>query len=73
MPKANQKANKKPRDLTKVNASFDSIISTIDNMADGTRELMPLVADSLELTKKLVKLYKEAFNKGLDNYAFPTD
>ena len=59
------KANQKRRDLTEVNKSFDRITLAVEDMIEGTRQLMPLVADSLELTRKLVKLYKEAFNKGL--------
>lgn len=65
MAKGNQAPRNKPRDMANINDSFDRIAKTVEDMADGTRELMPLVADSLDLTRKLVKLYKDAFNAGL--------
>lgn len=58
--------SKKKQDMIKVNNSFDTIIFTLSDMTTKVRPLMPLVADSLEFTVKLVQLYKTAFNKGLE-------
>ena len=59
------KGNAKARDMAGVNKSYDTILTALEGMSDHTKELMPLVADSLDLTRKLVKLYRDAFNQGL--------
>lgn len=66
MAKGNQKSQK-TADITKVNANFDQIDSVFTQIQDQCKVIMPLVSDSLALTKKLVALYKEAFNKGFDS------
>lgn len=57
----------KKEDLEKINKHFKSIESNLEIYAESCDKLMPLVADSLRFTKKLVKLYQEAFNKGLES------
>jgi len=59
------KANKKAQDLKMVNTRFDDIAKSLEGYADATEALMPLVADSLRFTRKLVLMYKQAFNAGL--------
>lgn len=59
------KANKKAQELESVNHKFDEIYSVVDDLADSVESIMPLVADSLRFTKKLIKLYQKAFNSGL--------
>jgi len=66
MAKGN-KAVQKEVDLTIINRNFDIITRTLDDIANKSAPLMPLVSESLLFTKKLVKLYKEAFNAGLKN------
>lgn len=64
MPRANQRS-KKQQDIKVVNDQFDFITNSLMGMAENCERLMPLVSDSLKFTVKLVRLYKEAFNKGL--------
>lgn len=60
------KANKKAKDLESVTNQFSEIIRVLADIAEQTAPLMPLVADSLEHTKKLVKMYKESWIRGLE-------
>lgn len=53
------------KNMKNVNDSLDKIVESLTGMAESTEEFMPLVADSLRHTVKLVKLYKKAFNEGL--------
>lgn len=57
--------NKKEEDLKLINQHFESIKKSLDAYAKACGSLMPLVADNLLFTKKLVDLYQKAFNEGL--------
>ncbi len=52
----------KEEDLKKTNKAFDSMIRDFILSANKCKPVMPLVAQSLELTVELIKTYKEAFN-----------
>lgn len=53
-------------DKQKVNDNFDIVDETLNDLAMKLSAIMPLVADSLQFTRKLVKLYRRAFNAGLE-------
>lgn len=56
---------KRKSEIDIMNEKFDTVINIIDTLADQSEQVMPLAAESLRLTKRIVKTYKEAFNKGL--------
>lgn len=60
------KANKKAQDLKQLNQNFDNIKDTLQEIAYSTEKIMPLVSKSLSLTVEIVKMYKDAFNRGLE-------
>ncbi len=65
MAKANKKATKSADEHDKMmNAQFDELLSVLDGMATSSEEIMPLFSASLELSKKIVRTYKKAFNVG---------
>jgi len=55
----------KEENIAKVNAGFDTIEESLTKMAIDVKQLMPLVSDSLLLTIKIIKVYREAFNNGI--------
>jgi len=62
------KANKKVTNTDKnklMNAGFDEMLQVLDGMATSSEEIMPLFSASLELSIKIVKTYKKAFNTGV--------
>jgi len=61
MAKGNQKAQQK-QDEANIEGGFDKIITSLDSIADGVEQTMPLVAQSLRLTISLVKLYKKGYH-----------
>lgn len=63
MPKANQKATKSTKDK-QMTSTFDELITVLSDMATGSEEIMPLFSASLELSIKIVRTYKKAFNVG---------
>jgi len=60
------KANKKATELKALNQNFDQIKGTLVEISEATESIMPLVSKSLALTVEIVKMYKEAFNRGLE-------
>jgi len=60
------KANKKDRDLTTVNKHFDIIENSLNGLIDSSEQIMPLFSDSLKLSRKILKMYKVAFNRGIE-------
>ena len=59
------KANRQSQKIKQLNEGFDTCVKALEDISRSTKELMPLVAVSLELTIKLVRLYKESFNAGI--------
>lgn len=56
---------KKQTAMEVMSKKFDEVVQIIDDIAENTKELMPLASESLQLTKSIVKTYKKAFLKGL--------
>lgn len=56
---------KKQTAMEVMSKKFDEVVQIIDDIAENTKELMPLASESLQLTKSIVKTYKRAFLKGL--------
>ncbi len=61
------KANKKAVSPKLMNQNFDRVIEVLTDMGTQSEEIMPLFSDSLELSKKIVLMYKKAFNHGIKN------
>lgn len=59
------KANKKALNPTQMNAHFDKLDKMLDDMATSSFEIMPLFSAALELARKIVRMYKKAFNEGI--------
>ena len=66
MSKANQKATTNA-DMQEVNKNYDRIKYELEKIADSCETIMPLVSSSLKHTIKCLKLYKDAFNAGVNN------
>lgn len=66
MAKANKKT-KKQKELQQLNVRFDEIMRTLNDIALSVEAFMPLVADSLRFTNKVIQMYKQSFNMGLKN------
>ena len=66
MAKANKKTQKQ-KELQQLNVRFDEIMQTLNNIALSVEPFMPLVADSLRFTNKIIQLYKQSFNMGIKN------
>ena len=63
MAKANQR-NKKVPSVKQMNVNFDQILATFEDVAAGTKEIMPLFSKSVEFSIDILKMYKQAFNSG---------
>lgn len=62
MAKGNQKAAKvKPIDMT---TSFKRLYTILNELIDASGEILPLFSASLELSKKILKMYERAFEAG---------
>jgi len=62
------KANKKATNANKnklMNTKFDELLSVLNDLATSSEEIMPLLSASLELSMKIVRTYKKAFNAGI--------
>ncbi len=57
-------SNMTPADIAKVNGNYDKIIADYEKTIVRVKPIMPLLAQSLELSVAIVKVYKEAFNSG---------
>ena len=53
---------KKTADRVNINAGFDTLANSLDDMAHNCRQTMPLVTETLELAVSVLKMYKRAFN-----------
>ena len=54
------------KDVESMKKQFDTLSNIMKNLQDKSRAIMPLVSDSLELTIKIIEVYKEAYTSGLD-------
>jgi len=59
------KANQKSRDIKSIDTKFELILKTLDDMAEEARPIMPLLSESLQLSKSIVKMYRRAFKEGI--------
>ena len=60
MAKANRRATK----VKKMNTNFAQILTTLEGVAEGTEEIMPLFSASIKLSIRILKEYIKAFNAG---------
>jgi hypothetical protein len=58
------KANQNSRDSQGMDQNFDKILGVLDDMAESCSVIMPLFSDSLVFSKKIVRMYKTAFQLG---------
>jgi len=63
MAKANKKVTSKEK-TEQMNGQFDEIISVFTSIKEEAEDVLPLLAQSLELTIEITKTYKKAFNAG---------
>jgi len=59
MAKGNKKATKTSKDML-LDKGFDQLAVSLDNMVEGIKESMPLLAESLKLSKSIVLEYKKS-------------
>lgn len=57
MAKGNQKAQQEKN----IEAGFEELIKTFDQIADKTETTMPLLSSSMRHSVQIVKLYREAY------------
>ena len=55
------KANKKAQQEKNIEAGFEELIKTFDQIADKTETTMPLLTSSMRHSAQIVKLYREAY------------
>jgi hypothetical protein len=54
------------KDIEDMKKQFDTLSGIMKNLQNKSKTIMPLVSDSLELTIKIIEVYKEAYTSGLD-------
>jgi hypothetical protein len=54
------------KDIEDMKKQFDTLSGIMKNLKDKTKEVMPLVSDSIDLTIKILGVYKEAYTTGLE-------
>ena len=63
MAKANKKVTQ-PTKKKQMNTDFAQILATLEAVAEGTEEIMPLFSASIKLSMRILKEYVKAFNAG---------
>jgi len=58
------KANRQTKKITQMNANFDQIRETLQDVAKGTEEIMPLFSATIKLSIRILEEYIKAFNAG---------
>jgi len=53
------KKNKTPKEML-IDQSFDHLVVSLDSMVEGTKEYMPLLAESLKLSKLIILEYQKS-------------
>jgi len=53
------------KDIEDMKKQFDMLTNALENLKEKARVVMPLVADSLQLTIKILEVYREAYVTGL--------
>lgn len=54
------------KDIEDMKKQFDTLSGIMKNLKEKTKEVMPLVSDSIDLTIKILGVYKEAYTTGLE-------
>lgn len=53
--------------LKNLNKGFDDWVTSLDNLAEAAESsFMPLLAESIKLSKSILQVYKKAFTRTLD-------